>query len=254
MARENFPAGVAEQLKYYVYRLIDPRNGETFYVGKGRGNRIFSHAKGDLSESENEDAADLKVRRIQEIKNSLLEVGHVVHRHGIESESVAYEVEAAVIDAYPGLTNKSAGHGSDDYGCRHVEEVVRDYAREPFEVKERLILISIGKTYDTFGAYEAVRCAWRIDVNKAGQHLLVLAHVQGLVVGAFRPKEWLEATLKNFPAGSLAGDTPGRWGFIGDPAEPVDWNQYVGKRVPDEYRPKGAASPVRYLEPKVPTA
>ena len=35
-----FPPGVIEKLKTYVYRLIDPRNGETFYVGKGKGNRF----------------------------------------------------------------------------------------------------------------------------------------------------------------------------------------------------------------------
>lgn len=40
---ESFPTGVAIKLKTYVYRLIDPRNGETFYVGKGKGNRVFSH-------------------------------------------------------------------------------------------------------------------------------------------------------------------------------------------------------------------
>ena len=34
---ESFPAEVALRLKTYVYRLIDPRNGETFYVGKGQG-------------------------------------------------------------------------------------------------------------------------------------------------------------------------------------------------------------------------
>ena len=32
----SFTPEVAEKLKTYVYRLIDPRNGETFYVGKGR--------------------------------------------------------------------------------------------------------------------------------------------------------------------------------------------------------------------------
>ena len=75
MARDSFPAGVAEQLKWYVYRLIDPRNGETFYVGKGRGNRIFAHARGDYNstinqgalasdEEDNEDASELKMKRI----------------------------------------------------------------------------------------------------------------------------------------------------------------------------------------------
>lgn len=28
---------------YYVYQLIDPRNDEVFYVGKGSGNRINQH-------------------------------------------------------------------------------------------------------------------------------------------------------------------------------------------------------------------
>lgn len=32
-------------MQYYVYELIDPRNGLTFYVGKGRGKRISSHVK-----------------------------------------------------------------------------------------------------------------------------------------------------------------------------------------------------------------
>ena len=49
MPTDEFPLGVAEQLRGCVYRLIDPRNGETFCVGKGRGNRIFSHAKGDFT-------------------------------------------------------------------------------------------------------------------------------------------------------------------------------------------------------------
>ena len=30
---------VIEELKYYVYKLIDPRNGNVFYVGKGIYNR-----------------------------------------------------------------------------------------------------------------------------------------------------------------------------------------------------------------------
>ena len=32
MEPDAFPVGVAERLQWYVYRLIDPRNGDTFYV------------------------------------------------------------------------------------------------------------------------------------------------------------------------------------------------------------------------------
>ena len=35
MPRDTFPAGVAEQLKWYVYRLTDPRNGETAIMQLG---------------------------------------------------------------------------------------------------------------------------------------------------------------------------------------------------------------------------
>src|ERR1700737_2048900 len=99
MELDSFPIGVAEQLKWYVYRLIDPRNGETFYVGKGRENRIFEHAKAALTADKDEDARQLKLQRIKEIKAAGLEVGHVVHRHNIETESIAYQIEAALIDA-----------------------------------------------------------------------------------------------------------------------------------------------------------
>lgn len=39
---EAFSNEVKEKLKFYVYRLVDPRNGRTFYVGKGKGDRVFA--------------------------------------------------------------------------------------------------------------------------------------------------------------------------------------------------------------------
>lgn len=265
MPRESFPTGVAEQLKWYVYRLIDPRNGETFYVGKGKGDRIFAHAKGDYAatvsqdtgtsaEEEKEDAADLKLKRINEIKAVRLEVGHVVHRHGIEREDVAYEVESALIDAYPGLTNQVGGHGAGDYGSRHVEEIVAQYAAEEFVVRESLLLIFIGRYLnDTGDPYESVRCHWRLNVDRARDRL-VLAQANGLVVGAYRPSQWMPATRENFP-GRVADEDfvspstgkPTRWGFRGERAESEVWSLYVGKRVPEQYR--GSQNPVQYCDP-----
>ena len=261
MVRDSFPAGVTEQLKWYVYRLIDPRNGETFYVGKGQGNRIFAHAKGDYAgmvspdtnasdEEDREDTADLKIERINEIRNAGLEIGHVVHRHGIERQDVAYEVEAALIDAYPGLTNLVEGHGSGDYGSRHVEEIVAQYAVESFEVMEHLLLISIGTMYYQRPLYDAVRWAWKVKRDRVEQYKLVLAHNRGLVVGAFRPTEWLPATRVNFPGLEGYADAPERLAFIGHEAETETRALYVGKRVPERYRRKGAANPVRYCDPE----
>ena len=77
---ESFPPDVAEKLKIYVYRLIDPRNGETFYVGKGQGNRVFCHIRAEQNLADDDFANKLK--RIREIRLAGFDVGHVIHRHG----------------------------------------------------------------------------------------------------------------------------------------------------------------------------
>lgn len=247
MQRDRFPPEVARQLKWYVYRLIDPRNGETFYVGKGQGDRVFQHAKGALEATPDEDNVDLKSSRLKAIRAAGLDVGHLIHRHNIEDEDVAFQIEAALIEAYPGLTNKVDGHGTGDYGCRHVEQIIMEYSAETFEIREPLILVSISKSYQEEGvsAYDAARAAWRINKRNAETFGLVLAHCQGIVVGAFRPKKWLSATRDNFSW--LAKDFEDRFGFEGDPAEPEVEKLYIGKRVPDKFRRKGAANPVRFV-------
>src|SRR6266446_1052558 len=110
---ESFPPEVAAKLLTYVYRLIDPRNGETFYVGKGIGNRVFAHVKRELGAEG--DALTERLLRIRQIRVAGFEVAHVIHRHGM-SENQALVVEAALIDAYPKVTNQIGGRASDERG------------------------------------------------------------------------------------------------------------------------------------------
>ncbi len=247
MQRDKFPVGVADKLKWYVYRLIDPRNGETFYVGKGRNHRVFSHARGVIPDSD--DALVEKLQRIKDIRSAGLDVVHVIHRHGIDDESVAYQIEAALIDAYPGLANVVDGHDS-GYGCQHVEEIIREYEAVPFAPKEPLILITIARSFEdeNRSIYDAVRAAWKINPDRAATYRLVLAQRRGIVLDAFRPiGPWIPATKASFPW--LEEDRPGRWGFAGEPADVETAQAYVKKRVPDRYRLKGAANPIRFIDP-----
>ena len=243
MQSENdaFPPGVAEKLKTYVYRLIDPRNGETFYVGKGRGNRVFAHAREQLEG----DDLDNKLKRIREIRLTGFEVAHVIHRHGMDDET-AIEVEAALIDAYPGLTNIAGGAGSNDYGAMHAKEIIRRYCAEPAVFQHKAVLISINRTAGVTSLYEATRYAWKMNKSKAKQAEVVLATRQGLIVAAFIAHDWLEATAANFPGREGREDAPGRIGFVGEDAPRAISSLYVGKRVPDEYRKQGAANPIKY--------
>ncbi|GFP37130.1 uncharacterized protein HKBW3S44_00810 [Candidatus Hakubella thermalkaliphila] len=116
--RESFPTDIARKLRWYVYRLIDLRNGETFYVGKGQGNRVSSLIRAE--QGLDGDDLDNKIKRIRKIRLAGFEVAHVIHRHGMD-EKTAFEVEAALIDAYPGLTNVAGGRGRNDYGAMHAK-------------------------------------------------------------------------------------------------------------------------------------
>lgn len=237
---ESFPHNVSRKLKTYVYRLIDPRNGETFYIGKGQGNRVFSHIRAEHNLEGDE--FNNKLKRIREIRLAGFEVAHVIHRHGMDGKT-AFEVEAALIDAYPGLTNIVGGVGGNDYGAMHAKEIIIRYCAEPAVFRHKALLINVNRSATETSLYEATRFAWKISRSKAKKAQIILATRQGLIVGAFIAHDWLEATTANFPGRE---NVPGRLGFVGQEA-PADIRElYVGKRVPDEYRKPGAANPIKY--------
>ena len=240
--KAGFPQEVITELKYYVYRLIDPRNGDTFYVGKGKGNRVFQHINCDLSKKESDDISD-KIRIIREIKLAGLEVIHVIHRHGM-SEDVAKEVEAALIDAYPGATNLAGGYGSNDFGPANAKELLNKYSAEEAVFQHKVLMITINRTHLERSIYDATRFAWKLSASKTKQIEYVLAAVQGIVVGVFVPYMWKKATVSNFPEFNL--ERPLRYGFVGAEADESIKEMYLRKRIPSKYRQRGAANPIRY--------
>lgn len=233
-----FTPAVSAALESYVYRLVDPRNGETFYVGVGKGNRVFAHVAGKIAAETGVEKLD----RIYQIKLSGLEVIHIIHRHGMSGSS-AREVEAAPIDAYPGLTNIMGGHGSSDYGPMHHKQIVERYTAREMVFKHKILLISVNRTSAEEDLYKATQHAWKINPSRAMKADFVVATVQGLGKGVFKVSEWLEATEENFPGREVI---KGRHGFKGDYAPEDIANQYVGARTPEKYRKRGASNPVKY--------
>jgi hypothetical protein len=236
---QMFSKAVTEHLRYYVYRLIDPRNGETFYIGKGTGNRVFAHAKDELRG--NADDVSEKLKRIRAVRNDGFDVLHVIHRHGMD-ESTAIEVEAALIDAYPEATNLAGGRASDERGLMHSSHVIERYEAKEAKFKHKTIIININRTAAEKGIYDAVRFAWKLDPKRAEKADLVVAVIQGLIVGVFISDRWMEATKQNFAG--IAEDSPGRWGFIGHAAPVHIAKLYLRKRLPDSMRKRGAANPI----------
>lgn len=89
---------------YYVYQLKDPRDGAVFYVGKGRGKRMYCHAKRNTS-----DTNFVKLAKIKEIKQSGNAVVEEIVVGGL-SENEAYAKEKEMISLMkPQLTNIVGG-------------------------------------------------------------------------------------------------------------------------------------------------
>lgn len=250
---KEFPPGVMEHLGWYVYRLIDPRDGSTFYVGKGKGNRVFAHMRGEVAAVDDNELLSNKLKQLREIRLAGLEVIHVIHRHGMADEKTAYEVEAALIDAYPGLTNIMSGAGSNEYGAAHIKELIATYQPETVVFQHKVLMISVNRSSKDVDLYDAVRFSWRVRVERARKAEFILATVRGIVKGVYIADEWLESTRENFPEmpswdadEEFESTQKSRFGFRGRLAPPDIAKIYLGKKIPDVLRKKGAMSPVKY--------
>ena len=244
----EFSLETINKIGYYVYRLIDPRNGQTFYIGKGKGNRVFQHVLGaidyydGINKKEIDEINDPnKLRIIQEIRESGLEVIHIIQRWNL-TEKEAFEVESALIDAFPGLANIQSGHGS-EYGVCNAEELeARLSAKtydEPSGFKYMIIKVRLWRIDEMtaqFGPsnarYEATRGCWRISMPNIETYPYVLSVTDGLVKEVYKVNEW-----------HVKGE---RKEFSGVVAPDEIRNRFIGKRIPDYYSKKVMASPVLY--------
>lgn len=236
-----FPLEVIQEIGVYVYRLLDPRNGETFYIGKGVGNRVFAHIRGEQS-SDGEDL-DERLTRIHDIRRSGFSVQHVIHRHGLDAKT-AFEVEGALIDAYSGLTNIAGGHGNADRGAAHAVQIIERYCAEDALIDDKAIEINVRLSSGDRNLYDATRFAWRLDPKRAEHAVYALAVNGGLIIGVFVIEKWLPATTQNFPSFGEDGNWSKRFGFIGTPASAEMTSKYLRKKVPP--KKQGSANPIRY--------
>ena len=183
---------------YYVYALIDPRSNDVFYIGKGTGNRVFSHEAEIEKSSETEKE---KIRKIRDIESNGFSVKRVMINWGL-SEQEAFAAEASLINLFNvisdvRLTNIVAGHHVHE--SLTVEAFELRYGAEslkPEEIKHNILVIKINKLYrknmSNYEIYDAVRGMWRVSLNsiKSKKIQYVFAVYNGLIVGVYKPDEW----------------------------------------------------------------
>lgn len=234
----EFSFKTQENIGFYVYALVDPRNGKVFYIGKGAGNRVFAHAN-DAVESETETD---KLNIIREIHNAGLKVEHFIVRHGMD-EPTAYEVEAALIDflTYPNfnlepvLSNIVAGHHQWDRGIKTVNEIEQTYAAEPLvlDPDDRILGVNLNRSYRKGkDIYEITRGWWKLSAHRIRNVNVVLGICNGIVRGVYRPERWEQAS-----------DRKDRWGFTGEEIKDSPYLNKVARGIVEF----GSGNPVKYI-------
>lgn len=85
-------------MTYYIYELIDPRDNQPFYVGKGKwaNQRHLDH----LSETIEKNTNRFKFFKIQSIRNGGLEPAVRIVVKNIANETDAYQLEEIQIQKY----------------------------------------------------------------------------------------------------------------------------------------------------------
>lgn len=229
---QKFPPSVHDNLKYYVYIYIDPRKNEIFYVGKGKGDRCFSHL---FEESEKE-----KVKRIRDIRSDGLEPKIEIVVHGIDDDQTVKRIEASIIDCFEidNLTNIQRGYHSKEFGRMSVEQVIATYQAEPVEVEHPMLAFKLNNTFryglDPVKLYDYTRHSWKLGLRREKAKFAVAVY-QGVIQEVYTISQWLpqNSTLNTKDPEEISDKTVNtdRWEFVGNIAPKEIREKYLYKSI-----------------------
>jgi uncharacterized protein len=233
---------ILKEMKYYVYLLSDPTDNEIFYVGKGKGNRAFSHL------TDNGD--NPKAKKIKEIRSKGEEPKIELLVHGVNDEITIKKIEAAIIDLIGKnkLTNKVGGYESSDFGRMDLEQIKAKYSSDVANISENVLLIKLTDSFrynmEPMELYDYTRGIWKVG-PKRDRVDYAFAVYDGIIQETYKVLEWFEAgtTFTNRVDTKDWLNVP-RWEFIGSISEEMRKKyRYKSAR---HYYTLGNRNPIRY--------
>ena len=232
----SFSSKIIEEIGYYVYALVNPKNKNIFYIGKGSGNRCFQHLK-------NNPKGNIKISKtLRGLKDENFIPSIDILRYGL-SEAGALDVEAGIIDSIglQNLTNEVRGHNIEK-GRIKADDLNRLLGGKTLnieEIKDNIILFfphkALEKGHET---YDSTRQFWAISEsrmkNKPDSEDLFYKYAFGMqgnfVLDVYEIIKW-------FPAGTTISSRPfnddqkTRWEFIGKNIPLATEKLYKNKRL-----------------------
>ncbi len=247
----NFSTPVKRDLKYYVYLYSHPDTNEIFYVGEGKGDRVFSHMK-DLGESK-------KVEYIKDLERQGLQPKIEILIHGVEDKLSVKRIESSVIDliGINNLTNIRSGYKSTSHGRMSIEQVNAIYGKEKAEISEPSILFRINQAFrysmNEIELYDYTRGQWGVNIHRAKKAQLAFSIYGGIVQEVYSILGWFKAGStfsvrkdNKYIKRKANEKMEKRYEFIGDIAPPSIRKKYQYKSV-NHYFKSGSRSSFMYL-------
>ena len=226
-----FTSDIIRKIKYYVYLLSDPISGEIFYVGKGKGNRVFSHLKDNTDNQ--------KSRKIKDLKSKGLEPKIEFLVHGVDDEITIKKIEASIIDLIGKnkLTNIVGGYESSDFGRMDLAQIRGKYSSQKAEIKENVMLIKLSKTFrynmDPRDLYDNTRGVWKVAEHRRKEVDYAFAVYDGIIQETYKILQWFEAwsTFNNREDFTSQREKDvKRWEFVGNVSDEMS-KKYLYKSV-----------------------
>lgn len=247
----KFSQSVINDLKYYVYLYSHPITNEVFYVGKGKGNRVFSHL---VDQTDNK-----KVKYIKELELQGLKPKIEILIHGLDDEESALRVECSIIDllGIHKLTNKQIGYKSASFGRMSIDQITALYNKQKGVINEPVILIRINKAFrysmPANELYEYTRGRWVLNPSRAKYAKFAFAVYQGVIQEVYEIEGWYKAGETN--SFRLDKENEGldtyeslkkRFEFKGRIANSEIRDKYQFLSVEDYFK-KGNSNPIMYI-------
>ena len=180
----KFPANIHKELSNYIYALFDPRESLPFYIGRGIGDRVFSHIKKSHNDKVKEKIDSLRDQGLKPIIKILI--------HGLTNQQArAAETAAIAILGKDNLANEMKGAGSSLTNIS-PEEIIHHYNAKNVLISHKVILIvrnpwNPNQTEQYH--YDLTRASWKVGRKKDHAEYAFLVH-QGVVKSVYSVAAW----------------------------------------------------------------
>jgi hypothetical protein len=143
-------------MQYYVYQLIDPRNSKPFYVGKGKGERMYAHEREAEGKSHHP-----KCKVIREIKSLGYVIEYkIIKRFEDEEEAYLYEAQVILNIGLENLTNLMHGGNTKPYKRKNKNNNSYEY-----RAMVSLLAVILKKTRGNFSHNTMTFAGLQLDVT-----------------------------------------------------------------------------------------